>query len=255
MVAFFQLFPIVVFASPYQLKPYKVITSAAVGASLGIYGLNREKQLGEPSEAELSRLDKADVFVLDRLTMGKWNRDAQNVSDFFLKGSPLAVLPIFIDKQNDFIILGSMYLEAVTLTIGGTYFSKGVVKRYRPYAYGEEAPLETKLRLDTTRSFFSGHTSSTSMNFIFAAKTFADYYPQSEYVPYVWGAAIAGSLTTGALRMAGGMHFLTDVLAGFAWGGGMAYWITESHKKQKVSLDFRPFYVDDIKGMNVSYVF
>lgn len=240
-------------ASPYNLRPYKVIAGTTLGAALGVYGAYREEKTGAPTQADIDALNRDDIFYPDRVLMQGWNRQAQVVSDVFLAASPLAVVPIGIVKRRDILTLGSMYLQGFSLTLGGTNLSKGIFERYRPFAYDENAPAEKKLNIDVTRSFISGHTSMATYNFVAAAKVFSDYYPQSRYVPYVWAGAVAGSVATGAFRMAGGKHFFSDVVSGLLWGGFVGYWVPESHKKKTITFDVFPVANKEYRGLHMYF--
>lgn len=112
--------------------------------------------------------------------------------------------------------------EATAVSLALTEALKSVLLRERPYAHAEADPDARRALLAESEalvSFPSGHTSTT---FALAAAggtiaTMRGY----RLAPVVW---IAGGLigaTTGYLRIAGDMHYVTDVLAGAAVGTGV----------------------------------
>ena len=200
---------------------------------MALTGYINERDRSAPTTDDINKLDSSDINSFDRRYAGYWNTDAQKLSDILLYGGALTPLAMIANKKNDYVTLGVMYLETLVLTGGGMAMAKGSVTRYRPLAYSKDAPLADKLGHDTKRSFFSGHTAYATSGFIFTAKVFSDYYPQSKYKPVVWGSAITGSLATAWLRVKGGKHFPSDVLTGFAWGAGIGYAIPLLHNKNR----------------------
>lgn len=104
--------------------------------------------------------------------------------------------------------------SAVTLgvTYGLTLALKHIVDRPRPYqAY---PGCITNYRNDADGSFPSGHSAGSAA----LATTLSLRYPEW----YVIVPASAYALYTGFSRMHLGMHYLSDVLAGYALGAGTA---------------------------------
>ncbi len=138
---------------------------------------------------------------------------------------------LFYLDRTGFGTLLVLYAETLALTNGGTLFAKGVSSRYRPYVYSDRAPLEEKLSGDSKRSFFSSHAANIAAGFFFSAKVYSDYNPGSRITPYIWAAAIGGSLAGSSLRVEAGRHFPSDVAAGAVWGGIVSYSVLHFHKK------------------------
>ena len=82
---------------------------------------------------------------------------------------------------------------------------------------------------DARKSFFSGHTSMTAANSFYAAKVYADMYPDSKWKPWVWTAAALLPAVTAQQRMAAGKHFFTDVLVGYGVGALIGWGIPQLH--------------------------
>lgn len=243
-------------ASPYELKTSNEILYLGGGAALSLAGLYAEKDRKAPTESDLANLNKSDVLRLEQRYTGRWNESSSRLSDITLAAgilSPLSLLLIDNTSKSDFTTIGVMYLETYMLSNGGVIFSKGTVSRYRPLAYGDNASLAERARLDTKRSFFSGHAALSASGFIFSATVFSDYFPNSKYKSAVWAAAITGTATTGLLRIKAGKHYPTDVIAGWVWGGVVGYLIPKLHKKKshskKQSFTFMPFSSVEQQGL------
>jgi membrane-associated phospholipid phosphatase len=99
------------------------------------------------------------------------------------------------------------------VTYGVTYALKAIVDRDRPYqAYPD---CITNYRNDSEGSFPSGHSSGAAA----LATTLSLRYPYW----YVIAPSVTYALLTGFSRMNLGMHYLGDVLAGYAIGVGVAF--------------------------------
>ncbi|MFN0246159.1 MAG: phosphatase PAP2 family protein [Kofleriaceae bacterium] len=112
--------------------------------------------------------------------------------------------------------------ETVLATQILTYFAKSAIGRQRPYAhFGSARPSA-----DTTEdnvSHWSGHTSLS-----FALATSAGMVARMRNMkaePAIWAVGMTLAASTGYLRIAGDMHYLTDVLVGAAVGLGAGFTI------------------------------
>ncbi len=241
-------------ASPYHLSPNVETAYLGIGTGLGIAGYAEERNQGSPTLADMQRLDKNDIPMFDRFAAGNWNPAAQTASNVFLVSALLSPLAIVETTSGDYATIGIMYLETLVLAGGGVTLAKGTVTRYRPFTYGDKGPLDDRLSQDATRSFFSGHTAFATSGLIFTATLFADYHPQSKYKSAVWTASVAGALATGWLRVEGGKHFPSDVLAGLAWGGLVGYTVPASHRRSG-NPRLVPFIDGNTRGMIFSRQF
>jgi len=196
-------------------------------------GYVNERDRKGPSVSELDALDKNDIPIFDRNFAGYWNEDMQLASDVFLFGALASPAMVLAENSNDYLTIGLLYAETLILSGGGIALSKGSITRLRPYAYGDKAPTDEKTKIDTKRSFFSGHAALAASGLFFTATVHSDYNPNSQYKNHVWGAAIGGSLLVAGLRVAGGKHFPTDVITGLMWGGAIGYAVPASHRKNQ----------------------
>ena len=124
-----------------------------------------------------------------------------------------------------------LWLEGYIVNAGITGLIKYSARRPRPYVFNPEEELTLRQSRNARTSFLSGHTSVTSYNAFFTAQVFSDYYPDSKVKPWVWvGAAVIPAIT-GILRVQGGRHYPTDVIAGYALGAVTGIVIPRLHRR------------------------
>lgn len=116
----------------------------------------------------------------------------------------------------------AMMVNAVALTSLTTEWTKALVHRSRPIMYSPQAPSVAGDR-DNRRSFPSGHTATA-----FAVATSYTVMAQRQHLPHATRNEIllfTGAAGVGAMRVAAGRHFVTDVLGGAVLGAGIG-WLT-----------------------------
>lgn len=190
-----------------------------------------------PTASEILALNSSTISALDRSAIDNYKVQAQGVSDVLLYGSltmPLLAC-VTTNHGSEIPAIGVMLFEGFFINDAITNFFKTGVQRYRPFAYNENVPLETKLDPNVRYSFLSGHTSMTAMLSVFSAKIITDFHGDLKFKPLVWGVALAIPAATGYLRYKAGKHFPTDIVAGYALGAAVGYMIPEFHKKENVS--------------------
>lgn len=125
-------------------------------------------------------------------------------------------------------------LEAVALAEAANAVAKDGVARLRP---GE--PLGAGGSAD--RSFYSGHT-SFAFSLATATATVATLRGDRA-APWVWGVGLTLATGVGYLRVASDAHWVTDVAAGAAIGGGIGFavpWLLHRGPRRWRGLDLRP---------------
>lgn len=228
---------------PYQInwKHQRIMGSTVLG--LGVIDLIVRNQIAPFTQAELLHLDPNAVPAFERGVTERYSEAAAHRSDvglFLFTGVGIA-LPVLSLSGDAFQAsassrwqqrgtLGLLWLETNMITGLGTDLVKSLVKRTRPFAYHSLSPLDLKLDPDARKSFFSGHTSVTAANTFFAAKAFADFYPDSKWKPLVWSGAALVPAWVGMERVLAGKHFPTDVAVGYLFGAAIGYLIPELSK-------------------------
>ena len=221
--------------SPYEFNKKREITLYGAGAAFLGAGIYAGSQLEVLTAEEIGVLDRNAVNSFDRGATFNYSEKAGSLSDDLLLSSQVLPL-VFLSHQKtrkDFGKIMLMYGESWLLTTGFTNLTKRVAKRTRPFVYNPEVDISEKLVLSARRSFFSGHTSSTTANYFFTAKVFSDYFPDSKFKPVVWGVAITVPALAGYLRVKAGKHYRSDVIAGYAVGALVGYFVPQIHKKIK----------------------
>jgi membrane-associated phospholipid phosphatase len=116
--------------------------------------------------------------------------------------------------------------DAVSWTVATTEVLKVGIHRARPALYRADAPL-VAANADNRESFPSGHASVA-----FAAVTAYTTLALRQHLPHAGRNAIllyAAATAVGVLRVAGGKHFPSDVLAGAALGSGIGWATARLH--------------------------
>lgn len=117
---------------------------------------------------------------------------------------------------------GAMIVNAVAFTSFTTEWTKALVHRSRPILYTAQAPSAAADR-DNRRSFPSGHTAMA-----FSVATAYAVMAHRQRLPHATRNGIlllSGAASVGALRVAAGKHFVTDVIGGAVVGVGIG-WLT-----------------------------
>lgn len=164
-------------------------------------------------------LDDSMVLSFDRSFMYPYSKQWSIVSDVTQFSSFFAPTALMLSApKEDWLRLGFTYSVASIIAYGTRELLKETVNRSRPYMYDPRTPSTLVKDPDNNRSFPSGHTVMAFTGASFLATTYITRYPNSPYkIPVVVGSFILAS-ATGALRVASGNHFVTDVLAGAAIG-------------------------------------
>ncbi len=188
---------------------------------------------------DIGLLDAQSIWSFDRGATNNLNLNSRSYSDYLLIGSAVLPFTAYLSKEGrgeGWKITG-MAVETLLLTDGVINILKATSKRVRPYIYNPEVPIEEKLTNEARYSFASGHTAIVATTSFFAAKVYADIFPDSQWKPVVWITAASLPALAGYFRYQAGNHFPTDVIAGYAIGATIGYLIPSLHlKKDKSSL-------------------
>lgn len=183
-----------------------------------------------PTATQIENLDRSDIPAFERRFAGNWDVHAQHQSDVLETLGLLAPLALLGAPRSTAGTIAALYAETLLIASGGVTISKNWVDRTRPYAYGDSAPASARRSLDSTRSFFSGHTAHIAAAMSFSATVSADLYPEAAWSHWLWPAGAAVTLYEAHLRIEGGKHFPSDTLIGAVWGGWIGYTVPARHK-------------------------
>jgi membrane-associated phospholipid phosphatase len=171
---------------------------------------------------EISLIPSINRF--DRWVTANESANALMASDILLWSMSLLPLSGLLEDPADTLV-GYQTLATTYLL---TSMAKQAVKRPRPLAYNPLFDEQARLGGDARLSFPSGHS---SMAFASATAFAIPWLARRDPVLGVAGAATAYALAslTAALRVAGGKHFVTDVVAGAVLGIAVGLVVGFSH--------------------------
>lgn len=222
----------------FAQKPYQLAGSReAVLVSGGVAGIGVSYLLRPNTPAftpqQVAALDAGQIPGFDRFAVRHYSAAARRGSDVLLFASTALPLLLLIDPavRRDAPTVGVVVGEVLLVNTALTTLTKELAHRPRPFTYNPNAPLADKLERDARLSFFSGHTSTAAAACFATAKIWTDCHPSSSWKSVVWISATAVPLTMGYLRMKGGKHFLSDVLAGFAVGAATGWLVPQLHRR------------------------
>jgi len=189
-----------------------VTDSVLFGAGLTLNGTSLiiDKTSAQKTPAFPYNID--DVNAFDRLLAYPYSGKLHKIS------TVSCVTSLITTDTSEWFTIAAMYTETFLLTNGIKELTKALVFRPRPYMYFAGYPQKKIDEGDWEDSFFSGHTAHAFSGAAFTSFVFAKYYPDSPWRYAVTAGTFALAAATGIMRVAGGNHFVTDVLVGAAVG-------------------------------------
>lgn len=178
--------------------------------------------------------DRSSVNALDRIATYQWSPEASVTTDvlsYAMLGAPVL---FYLDErvQDHAAFFFILYLESALLNDGIKNVMKEIVRRDRPFVYGDRAPLSARTDRDAELSFYSGHAAQAFNAAVFCGMVFQELFPDSPWRWVVWTGGLAAATTVGFLRVYAGKHYPTDVLAG-ALAGSLTGWLVPFLAKKR----------------------
>lgn len=156
-----------------------------------------------------------------------YNKDLDIAGDITSALSLATPVVLFIDApSSDYLTIASSWGATMLTSYGTRTVLKCTIDRERPYVGQPSRPADTSEDHD---SFPSGHTLMSFASAAYLQTMGALFYPDSKTVKITAIAAWTLAGSTAVLRVVGGSHHLTDVLAGAAIGSTLGFlgpWIT-----------------------------
>ena len=222
--------------TPYQVAFWPEVTGSVVLASASVLVpmLVIETPLDRPA---CGSCNAEGLFGLDRPVAGYHSETAQMASDYLITGILLAPLAYGVatpfgtegDGWDGYATDTAVYLETMATSLVLTQIVKYVARRPRPLTYNPRVSSEDKAEYDSTLSFWSGHTNLAFTSAVAGAYTYQLRNPDGYGKYVVWGAGLSASVGVGLLRVSGGKHFWTDVIAGAAAGTAVGFLVPWLH--------------------------
>lgn len=200
---------------PFKLNP--VNDGVQIGTSVALAGsaLLCDKVFKiKDSTFNAENLNPSQIPMMEQFFMRPYSKGL-DITGTVVCGSILLGPAIFaMVPSNEWAAIGVMYAESLAYAYGFKQWGKLLVSRTRPYMYFDDYPQEYVDDGDWNCSFPSGHTTLAFTGAAFTSYVFNQYFPDSKWRYAVYGISFGVAFTTGALRMASGNHFFTDVLTG-----------------------------------------
>ena len=175
--------------------------------------------------------NRDDVNAFDRKLMRRYSEIHDGAADFLLIASAVTPVMLLSTDKEEWFTNGVMYVETLLIANGLKELMKLAVNRARPYMYFDRETFpEGELNSGgLAKSMPSGHTALAFASATFLTYTFCRYFRNSPWrIPVSIGSyALASGIA--ALRVSGGSHFLSDVLAGAAIGSAVGFLVPFLH--------------------------
>lgn len=220
-------------AKPFNLDFNREAALIGAGSVIAVTAFAILENLKPLTLEEIELLEPSNVNSFDRGAIGLYKED--NLGDALLYSSYLVPLSfVFFDEtRSDIWELTLMYGEVLLLQSSINGIVKGTVQRVRPYVYDDQSPVDEKVNKSARISFFSGHTSMIAAITFFTARVATEYVDNSSIRILIWtGAALLPAITA-VSRVSTHWHFPTDVMAGYAIGALIGYFIPELHSAKE----------------------
>ncbi|MEA3286451.1 MAG: phosphatase PAP2 family protein [Candidatus Marinimicrobia bacterium] len=206
-----------------QVKPSRQeLLRGAIGVGLAVGIELYAKDHFMPMEPRFSAPNRLDTQLRNKLYWGQSRQNQARVwSDRLIYGVSLSSLvwgPVAAQK-TELAALINMEVFAINSMI--TNLAKITTARERPYHYfGTSQPRGA---VDYA-SFFSGHSSIAFSQAVTNAMLLSDSYPERSGL--IWSSLISAAGLTAYLRVAGDMHYCSDIVIGGVAGSLIAWSIT-----------------------------
>lgn len=245
----------------YSLTLWDVPVTASA-AAISIWGNVLYRGMDVPAGEDM--VSQSDLLPWDKPVAGRYSEFADNLSDGF---SVLALAPFVLGgvawhkgdtDGRGFASFALMYVQALAIQNGLNYMARSLQLWPRPYIYAEEgagaeaaAKAEREGKGEAYGSFFSGHASAAFTVAVFTSEWFSNVYPNSPYKGLVWASSLSLAGFVGALRIAAGKHYPSDVVVGALVGTGVSLAILKFHEKETGNVSFSacPGYL----GLNILF--
>lgn len=181
--------------------------------------------------------DPSRVFLLDRPFVGGRSETMARLSDGLLLGGLLAPygyavgreLPEGTSRAEGAGADALVSLQVQATTILATRMLKLIVRRPRPYTFDPRVDKMERFHGDSRLSFPSGHTSAAFASASVLSLMVLERTDDAGVKAGVVAGAYVFAALVGALRVASGRHFLTDVLAGAALGSAVGWLLPQAY--------------------------
>ncbi|MCR5766290.1 MAG: phosphatase PAP2 family protein [Treponema sp.] len=230
------------YVQPFSLNPVKDGIELGLGTALSGSALLYNDILHlKQNDFKASDLKKSDISVMDQLFMRPYSKPLHIVGTGTMGLALLTPAVFALMPSSEWLTIGTMYVETLLFANGIKEWAKFFAYRARPYMYFDDYPENKVEDGDWNCSFPSGHTTLAFAGAAFTTVVYCQCFPESKWKYAVAGGAFGIAALTGALRMASGNHFFTDVMAGALIGTVCGFAVPFLHiKRQNVNAAVTP---------------
>ena len=220
---------------PAALVTYPIGDSIIFVGSGGLVGVSYLLEAHKP-KPNLSDINPANIPPFDRWYTTHRSKPLGYVSDGTLAATALLPVALLPSMSRDEIISGGIvYAETLALAYGVKSVIKGLVVRYRPYAYGVTSNAALLADPEVESSFPSGHV-TVAFAAAVATGIINDLYNTSTAErAAVWTASLGLATATAVLRVWSGNHFVSDVVGAAAIGSLIGFIVPFVHSPRSMS--------------------
>ncbi len=233
--------------NPYAQAPYELSKERElIFYSTGVVALGA----GLVLRSTIDHFDFTNPVIYNNEDVNSFDRPAtENASRSAFKASNILnycafALPavLALDKRinKDLMTIAVLWSETILISGGLTSITKYGIQRPRPYMYRPTDYYHVKTSASAQASFVSGHTSLMAASTFFIASVYSAYHPNGKLIPYIWVSAAVLPAVTAYLRVEAGVHFPTDVIAGYALGAVVGIAVPALHRSKERKVELSP---------------
>lgn len=219
--------------SPFRLNALNESIQISAGAALTGSAILCDKVFKiKPDDFETWQGNRGEIPAFERGLMRPYSKPLHYLGTGTAALAVLSPGIMALAPSDQYLTMGVMYGETLLWAYGLKEWGKLIVRRARPYMYFDNYPQDKVADGDWENSFPSGHTTLAFAGAAFTTYLFGQYFPDSAWRFAVAGISFGIAATTGALRIASGNHFLTDVLTGAVIGTLCGFAVPFFHSAQ-----------------------
>jgi len=190
---------------------------ATISTTALVFGLYRISTM----KVDTLPYNRSDLLPWDKPFAGTWNKNAILASNFLMAAG---TLPLMLMAKENLVVQTLMLYEVLALQAGLQLMVRSLKAWPRPFMLGSEGGKERESP-SAAGSFYSGHASAAFSLAVFAGVQFGD--------ARVWAGGLSVAALIGILRIAGGMHYPSDVLIGAAIGSLIGLAVPMLHHQER----------------------
>ncbi|MDC7124482.1 MAG: phosphatase PAP2 family protein [Spirochaetales bacterium] len=234
--------------NPFYSEPIldSILLTTSVALNVTVLYLDKVKQINN-LEFDGNIFDSSQINGFDRLFMFQYSPIIDKLGTGLCIVSILTPSLLLSIPSDQWLTIGIMYTETISLAYGLKELGKLCVSRARPYMYFDNFPQDALDDFDWNKSFPSGHTTLSFAGASFTSFVFCKYFPNSKWKIPVIASSYIFAVGTAVCRIASGEHFITDVIAGAIAGTACGLFVPWIH-----SLNVKPKKITTKNGQELS---